>query len=121
MRFAVLDRDQSRASRELVEQFSGSRYFVQTDDVRSEADADRRLRAATDMLVVDIPPGFERDLLAGRQPQLAFRVDGVQPVPRRDHARLCHRRAAGLRQYADARAAGPPRRAAGVDRVALYL
>ncbi|MDF3883955.1 ribosome-associated ATPase/putative transporter RbbA [Cupriavidus basilensis] len=81
VRFAVLDRDQSRASRELVEQFSGSRYFVQTDDVRSEADADRRLRAANDMLVVDIPPGFERDLLAGRQPQLAFRVDGSSPFP----------------------------------------
>ncbi|WP_416048509.1 ribosome-associated ATPase/putative transporter RbbA [Cupriavidus basilensis] len=81
VRFAVLDRDQSRASRELVEQFSGSRYFVQTDGVHSEADADRRLRAAADMLIVELPPGFERDLLAGRQPELAFRVDGSSPFP----------------------------------------
>lgn len=81
VRFAVLDRDQSRASRELVEQFSGSRYFVQTDGVHSEADADRRLRAADAMLIVELPPGFERDLLAGRQPQLAFRVDGSSPFP----------------------------------------
>ncbi|MBB1635275.1 ribosome-associated ATPase/putative transporter RbbA [Cupriavidus sp. UME77] len=81
VRFAVLDRDQSRASRELVEQFSGSRSFVQTGGVHSEADADRRLRAAADMLIVELPPGFERDLLAGRQPQLAFRVDGSSPFP----------------------------------------
>ncbi|MHA7680335.1 ribosome-associated ATPase/putative transporter RbbA [Cupriavidus sp. PET2-C1] len=81
VRFAVLDRDQSRASRELVEQFSGSRYFVQTDSVHREADADRRLRAADAMLIVELPPGFERDLLAGRQPQLAFRVDGSSPFP----------------------------------------
>ncbi|MGO4152652.1 ribosome-associated ATPase/putative transporter RbbA [Cupriavidus sp. YAF13] len=81
VRFAVLDRDQSRASRELVEQFSGSRYFVQTDGVHSEADADRRLRAAAAMLIVELPPGFERDLLAGRQPQLAFRIDGSSPFP----------------------------------------
>jgi len=81
VRFAVLDRDQSRASRELVEQFSGSRYFAQTGAVQSDADADRRLRAASDMMVIEIPPGFERDLLAGRQPQIAFRIDGSSPFP----------------------------------------
>ncbi|EHP38472.1 ABC transporter related protein [Cupriavidus basilensis OR16] len=52
-----------------------------TDAVHSEADADRRLRAAAAMLIVELPPGFERDLLAGRQPQLAFRVDGSSPFP----------------------------------------
>jgi len=81
VRFAVLDRDQSRASRELVEQFSGSRYFVQTDAARDDADADRRLRAAAATMVIEIPPGFARDLLAGRQPQVAFRIDGSSPFP----------------------------------------
>ncbi|WP_454720769.1 MULTISPECIES: ribosome-associated ATPase/putative transporter RbbA [Cupriavidus] len=81
VRFTVLDRDQSRASRELVEQFSGSRYFAQTEAARSDADVERRLRAASDMMVIEVPPGFERDLLAGRRPQVAFRIDGSSPFP----------------------------------------
>ncbi|WP_020205259.1 ribosome-associated ATPase/putative transporter RbbA [Cupriavidus sp. WS] len=81
VRFAVLDRDQSFASRELAAQFSGSRYFVRTAAPQSGAEAERRLRAASDMMVIEIPPGFERDLLAGRRPQVAFRIDGSSPFP----------------------------------------
>ncbi|MFM0591630.1 ribosome-associated ATPase/putative transporter RbbA [Paraburkholderia dilworthii] len=81
VRFVVLDRDQSLASRELLEQFSGSRYLVPVGIVRSDSEAQRVLRAADAQLVVEIPPDFGRDLLAGRRPELAFRIDGSSPFP----------------------------------------
>jgi len=81
VRFTVLDRDQSLASRELLEQFSGSRYFVPAGTARDEAQARQVLRAASASLVVEIPPGFGRDLLAGRRPEVAFYIDGSSPFP----------------------------------------
>ncbi|PYE12398.1 ribosome-dependent ATPase [Paraburkholderia silvatlantica] len=81
VRFATLDRDRTVASRELVEQFAGSHYFVPSGEARSDDDAGRLLQAADAQLVVEIPPDFGRDLLAGRRPELAFYVDGSSPFP----------------------------------------
>ncbi|PVX61150.1 ribosome-associated ATPase/putative transporter RbbA [Paraburkholderia unamae] len=81
VRFATLDRDRTVASRELIEQFAGSHYFVPSGEARSDDDARRLLQAADAQLVVEIPPGFGRDLLAGRRPELAFYVDGSSPFP----------------------------------------
>jgi ribosome-dependent ATPase len=77
--FAVLDRDQSADSRQLVESFSGSRYFREQPMLRSEADIDRRLRAGDLRLAISIPPGFGRDLLTGRKPEVGFFLDGATP------------------------------------------
>ena len=67
--FAVVDRDHSADSRQLIENFDASRYFRQKAPLRNETEIDRRLRAGDLRLVVDIPPGFGRDLLAGRRPE----------------------------------------------------
>jgi ribosome-dependent ATPase len=77
--FAVLDRDHSADSRRLAESFAASRYFRQQAPLRSEAEIDRRLRAGDLRLVIDIPPGFGRDLVAGRRPEVAFFLDGAMP------------------------------------------
>jgi ribosome-dependent ATPase len=77
--FAVLDRDQSIDSRQLIESFSGSRYFRERPPLRSEAEIDRRLRAGELRLAISIPPGFGRDLLTGRKPEVAFFLDGATP------------------------------------------
>jgi ribosome-dependent ATPase len=77
--FAVFDRDQSRQSRDLVESFSGSRYFQQQTALRSEAEMDQRLRAGSLRMAISIPPGFGRDLLDGRKPEVAFFLDGALP------------------------------------------
>ncbi|WP_321927529.1 ribosome-associated ATPase/putative transporter RbbA [Paraburkholderia guartelaensis] len=81
VRFATFDRDRTAASRELIEQFAGSHYFVLSDEAHSDADVGRLLRAANAQLILEIPPGFGRDLLAGRRPELAFYVDGSSPFP----------------------------------------
>lgn len=77
--FAVLDRDQSRQSRDLVESFSGSRYFQQQTALQSEAEMDQRLRAGSLRMAIIIPSGFGRDLLDGRKPEVAFFLDGAMP------------------------------------------
>ncbi|MDH6257498.1 ribosome-associated ATPase/putative transporter RbbA [Bradyrhizobium sp. BR13661] len=77
--FAVLDRDHSADSRQLVESFAASRYFRQMTPLHSETEVDRRLRTGDLRLVIDIPPGYGRDLVAGHQPEVAFFLDGATP------------------------------------------
>jgi ribosome-dependent ATPase len=77
--FAVLDRDHSADSRQLIENFDASRYFRRKAPLHNETEIDRRLRAGDLSLVVEIPPGFGRDLLAGRRPEVAFFIDGATP------------------------------------------
>jgi ribosome-dependent ATPase len=79
IRYAVLDRDQSADSRQFLEHFSGSRYFSAAAPLRTTADIDALLRAGEVKLVMDIPPRFGQDLLAGRQPEIGFFIDGAQP------------------------------------------
>ena len=81
LRYAVLDRDQSLESRLFLEQFSRSRYFAERPSLNDEFDIDRRLRSAELRFAIDIPPGFGRDLLQGRQPQVSFWLDGGNTFP----------------------------------------
>jgi ribosome-dependent ATPase len=77
--FAVLDRDQSADSRQLIEAFSASRYFSERPPLRDEAEIDRRLRGGELRLAINIPPAFGRDLLIGRRPEVGLFLDGATP------------------------------------------
>ena len=79
VKFTVLDRDQSASSRELIEQFSGSRYFNMRPPIQETAQIDTVLQGSRVRMVIEIPPDFGRDLLAGRHPEVAFFIDGAQP------------------------------------------
>lgn len=79
LKFAVYDRDQTAASRELVEYFDGSRYFLQQSPIQSEAEIDTVLKSSGAILVIDIPSGFGRDLARGLKPEVGFYVDGSMP------------------------------------------
>ncbi len=80
-RFTVLDRDQTHDSRQLIEHFEGSRYFQRhpvSGAVRTLEEGDALLRAHEVVMVLEIPPGFGRDLVGGRQPNVALYIDGAQ-------------------------------------------
>ena len=79
LKFAVYDRDQTAASRELVEYFDGSRYFLQQPPIQSEAEIDTVLKSSGAILVIDIPSGFGRDLARELKPEVGFYVDGSMP------------------------------------------
>ncbi len=77
--FAVLDHDQTFDSRQLIEHFNGSRYFKQKTALRDTADIQARLRTKDVSLVIEIPSGYGRQLIAGQRPEVALFIDGAQP------------------------------------------
>ncbi|MCP2040730.1 ribosome-dependent ATPase [Neisseria sp. HSC-16F19] len=79
LHFGVLDRDQSHESRRFIEHFAGSDYFAEIQPLSSAAEMQTALQSKQAVLVIDIPPGFGRDVALGRQPQAAFYIDGTEP------------------------------------------
>jgi len=77
--FAALDQDQSPHSRAYLEAFRSSRYFDEHTPIGDAGELHRRLQRSELKLALEIPPGFGRDLLAGRQPQVAAWLDGGMP------------------------------------------
>jgi ribosome-dependent ATPase len=77
--YAVLDRDHSLESRNLVENFEGSRYFTRRPPLYAPAEIDRRLRSGELRMAIEIPPDFGRDLLAGRRPEIGVYLDASMP------------------------------------------
>jgi ribosome-dependent ATPase len=74
---AAFDQDSTPQSRELLDGFSGSRYFSMQTPITSEAEAERRLRSGNTQIVVEVPSGFGRDLLRGARPEVDATVDGA--------------------------------------------
>jgi len=80
LRYAVLDRDHTTLSRDYALQLSGSRYFIERPAITDYADLDRRMRSGELSLAIEIPPGFERDVLRGSPVQIGAWVDGAMPT-----------------------------------------
>jgi len=77
---AVVDQDNSRASRELAEKFGTTEYFEVKAVLSKTAELDglmarERIRAA-----LVIPEDFSEDLLAGRSPDVQFLLDGTNAM-----------------------------------------
>jgi ribosome-dependent ATPase len=79
LKYGVLDRDQTSASRAYLENFAGSRYFRQVAAFVTDREAEDALLAGRMPLVVEIPSGFGDALLRGRSPEVAFWVEGGMP------------------------------------------
>ncbi|WP_053182911.1 ribosome-associated ATPase/putative transporter RbbA [Pseudomonas kilonensis] len=77
--FAVYDQDQSPQSRAYLEAFRSSRYFEEQPIIRDAKELHRRLQRSEIKLALEIPPGFGRDLYAGRQPTVGAWLDGGIP------------------------------------------
>src|SRR5271165_4062880 len=74
---ASFDQDDTPQSRELLQGFDGSRYFSVQPPITSAEEAERRLKSGNTQIVVEVPPGFGRDLLNGRKPEVDVTVDGA--------------------------------------------
>jgi ribosome-dependent ATPase len=77
--FAVYDQDQTPQSRAYLEAFRGSRYFAEQPVIEDAQALHRRLQRSEIKLALEIPPGFGRDLYAGRRPAVAAWLDGGMP------------------------------------------
>ena len=74
---AVLDFDQSVASRELLSRFSASGYFRFVSQTRNVDDATHLLDKESVGAILRIDQGFEEDLRAGRTAKLQVIADGT--------------------------------------------
>jgi ribosome-dependent ATPase len=74
---ATFDQDDTPQSRDLLQGFEGSRYFSMQPPILSADEAERRLRSGNTQIVVEVPPGFGRDLVNVRQPEVDATVDGA--------------------------------------------
>ena len=77
--YAVFDRDQSVESRELMESFSGSRYFAEMPAASSVAELEDRMKSAELTITIEVPAGFGKSLQRGDRPEVRIAVDGAMP------------------------------------------
>lgn len=74
--YAVLDRDRSVASRELLGRLDGSGVFERVADLTREGDVARWIDARKALLALEIEPQFERHLLMGQSASFQLIADG---------------------------------------------
>ena len=79
LRYAVLDRDQTSLSQSYALNISGSRYFIEQPPLTDYEDLDRRMRRGDIALAIEIPAGFGRDVMRGRNVEIGAWVDGSMP------------------------------------------
>ena len=73
---AIVDEDRSPLSLRIQEAFYPP-YFI-PPAVIQRSDMDDRMDAGLDTFAIDIPPDFQRDVLAGRQPVIQLNVDATR-------------------------------------------
>jgi len=77
--FAVLDHDDTVASRDYVADIAGSRYFLEQTPIIDYADLDRRMRGGSLKLAIEIPSRFAEDIARGHDVAIGAWIDGAMP------------------------------------------
>ncbi|MBI2534833.1 MAG: ribosome-associated ATPase/putative transporter RbbA [Deltaproteobacteria bacterium] len=77
--YAVLDYDQTPASRRYLEHFRSSRYFTEQPPIRDQAALERRLQSGEITVAIEIPHRFGADRERGRRPVVGAWLDGAMP------------------------------------------
>ena len=75
--YAALDLDQTPQSRAYLQNFSGSRYFVERPELTTETALETRLKANDITMAIEIPPGFGREVKQKGTPQISAWIDGA--------------------------------------------
>jgi ABC-2 type transport system permease protein len=73
---AIVDEDKSPVSSRIITAFYPP-YFVPPGLI-TQSEMDRRMNAGLDTFALDIPPNFQRDLLAGRSPTIQLNIDATR-------------------------------------------
>jgi ABC-2 type transport system permease protein len=73
---AIIDEDQSPLSTRIADAFYPP-YFLPPVMI-NQAEMDARMDAGLDTFALDVPPDFQRDVLAGRNPTIQLNVDATR-------------------------------------------
>ncbi len=77
--FAALDRDNTYESHAYLEELRGSAYFRERPPLKDATDLQDRLKKGEVSAVIEIPPGFGRDVRRLRPTQVGVWIDGAMP------------------------------------------
>ncbi|MEZ5512172.1 MAG: ribosome-associated ATPase/putative transporter RbbA [Gammaproteobacteria bacterium] len=77
--FAVLDRDDTPASRDYIANIAGSRYFIEQPPITDVDALDARMKSGELALAIEIPPGFGRAIKQGSATEVGMWIDGAMP------------------------------------------
>jgi ribosome-dependent ATPase len=77
--FSILDFDKKLWSRDYLENFSGSRYFDEKPPLDSPSEIEKGFQEGDFKMVIEIPPGFEKDIKRGKSPSVGVWIDGTMP------------------------------------------
>ena len=117
---AIVDEDRSQLSSRLRDAFLPP-YFQAPRLVDADA-MERRLDAGLDTFALRIPPRFQRDLLAGRQPVLQLQVDATRMGQAFSGAGYVQRIVQDeVRRFGGARSAGVPSENGASEPVELVI
>ncbi|MGB4599395.1 MAG: ABC transporter permease [Trichlorobacter sp.] len=73
---AIVDEDRSQLSTRIIDAFYPPHFIAPVLITQPEMDA--RMDAGVDTFALDIPPDFQRDVLAGRNPVIQLNVDATR-------------------------------------------
>lgn len=77
--YAVYDQDRTHESRQFLENFSSSRYFIERPPVTQPSGVETRLKSGELKFAIEIPSGFGKNMLKGGQPEVGVWLDGAMP------------------------------------------
>ena len=77
VRLAIIDKDMTPESRGLISKLEGSSFFKVTFSTFSEKEAENLLLRNKNGVILHIPSGFGRDLIAGNGGKLMVSVDAI--------------------------------------------
>jgi ABC-2 type transport system permease protein len=77
IKLCIIDRDMSSASRSLVSQLEGSRFFRITNSTFSEKEAENLLLKNKCIMVLQIPSDFGKDIGNGKQVKLMSSINAI--------------------------------------------
>lgn len=76
----VVASDYSTFTRSVIAGLKNSQYFDVKETLVTEAEAHRYLRTGKAQFILNIPPGFSRQLMQGKRPSLLLEVDATDPA-----------------------------------------
>ena len=79
LKYATLDLDKTLESRQILENFSGSRYFEERRSVADVGEMDRRMRSGELTFVIEVPSGYGKDQVKGNETEINVLLDGAMP------------------------------------------
>jgi ABC-2 type transport system permease protein len=77
---AILNADQSQLSRTFLHAVKNTNYFDFISKIHTEKQADNSMSTGDIQFILNIPPGFSRDLIRGQKPNILLTVDATESM-----------------------------------------